>query len=584
MEEEEKSLGEYLDIIRRHKYLVLATIFIFTILSAAVAYLLPASYKSEGLILIESQEIPRDLVKSTVTSYAAQRIEVIKQRAMTTTNVMKMVDKFNLYADMRKKAPPSEMVVLFRKNVGLEMVEANVTDPNSGRQKRATIAFTVSFLDRSPGIAQKVANALVTEFLDENVKNRTNRAIETTAFLNEEANKFQRKIQKLEGKVAEFKDKYSDSLPELLQFNLSTIERLQEELVSNQNQVMQLKDQIASMSFDQNNLQYYLNPAAGVQQGLSGNINTDLVAAEAELSRLQTRYSSSHPDVIQLKRRVQTLRAELGVTENTTNVREELSLAKKELSSLKQRYADSHPDVKSLVNRVAVLQGKADSPRANSTPRIKSTTNKTNPIYLQLASKINLAQREISRLRGREAAIREKMTVYEARVVQTHQVQREYEDLTRDHANNLAKYQELKSKQLEAELAQNLESENKGESFTLIEPPSVPSKSEKPNREKIFALGVIASVMLGFGLALILEMIKGGVRGYSAITRVVGQVPLVVVPMIHTENDLKSRTDRKKWIVSGIIIAIILGIIGFHLFVMDLEVFWFKVLRKLSLL
>ena len=281
MEEEEKSLGEYLDIVRRHKYLVIGTALFFIILSAAIAYTLPATYKSEGLILIESQEIPRDLIKSTVTSYAAQRIEVIKQRTMTTSNIMELVDKFNLYAVLRKKAPPSELVEDFRKNVGVDMIEANVTDPNSGRAKRATIAFTVSFLDRSPVIAQQVANELVTEFLDENVKNRTNRAIETTAFLNEEANKFQRKIQRIEKKIAEFKDKYSDSLPELLQFNLSTIERLQEELVSNQNQVMQLKDQISSMSFDRNNLQYYANP--GVQSGSSGNANSDLVAADSSV-------------------------------------------------------------------------------------------------------------------------------------------------------------------------------------------------------------------------------------------------------------------------------------------------------------
>lgn len=579
MEEEEKSLGEYLDAIWRYKYVVIVTTLIFVSLSAVVAYILPASYKSQGLILIESQEIPRDLIKSTVTSYAAQRIEVIKQRTMTTSNVMKMVDKFNLYSEMRKKAPPSEVVAVFRKNVGVDMVEANVTDPNSGRAKRATIAFTVSFLDASPAVAQQVANELVTEFLDENVKTRTSRAIETTAFLNEEAGKFERKIQKLEKQIAEFKDKYSDSLPELLHFNLSTIERLQEELVSNQNQVMQLKDQIASMSLDQSNLQYYLGPRA--QSGSSAGPSSELATAEARLSELQTRYSDSHPDVVQLKKRVKTLRSELGIATSVTNVAQQLEEARNELSSLRQRYADNHPDVKRLVSRIAALENKAGS---SSEARTVKNVNKTNPIYLQLASKINLAQREISRLQSRQTVIREKMTLFEARVVKTHQVQREYEDLTRDHKNHLAKYQELKAKQLEAELAQNLESENKGESFTLIEPPLIPSKAEKPNRKKIFALGAIASVGLGLGLALLLDFLKGGVRGYNAITRAVGQVPLVVVPVIKTENDLKNRTNRKKWVIGGFIMATILGVVSFHFFVMNLEIFWFKLLRKLSLM
>ncbi len=100
MEEEVKGIGDYLDIIKRHKYLVIIPALILIAISAAVAYMLPATYKSEGLILIEAQEIPHDLVKSTVTSYADQRIEIIKQRIMTTANVMEIVNKYSLYPDI----------------------------------------------------------------------------------------------------------------------------------------------------------------------------------------------------------------------------------------------------------------------------------------------------------------------------------------------------------------------------------------------------------------------------------------------------------------------------------------------------
>ena len=105
MEEDVKGLGDYLDIIRRHRYWAVIPAIILIALSGLVSYLLPATYKSEGLILIESQEIPSDLIRSTVTSYADQRIEVIKQRIMTTTKVMALVEKYNLYPELRKKSP-----------------------------------------------------------------------------------------------------------------------------------------------------------------------------------------------------------------------------------------------------------------------------------------------------------------------------------------------------------------------------------------------------------------------------------------------------------------------------------------------
>lgn len=584
MEEEIKGLGDYLDAVRRHKYLVIFSTLILMLISASIAYLLPATYKSEGLILIESQEIPRDLVKSTVTSYADQRIEIIKQRIMTTSNVMNIVKKFNLYAEMRKSSPPSEIVELFRENIKIIMVEANVTDPRSGRARKASIAFKVGFLDKSPRVAQKVANELVTRFLNENVRTRTDRASETTAFLSDEASKFQRKVQKLDQEIAEFKDKYSDSLPELLQYNLSTVERLQAELTANQNQIVAMKDQVLALTLEQSNFSYYL-PNHTVDEG--SDTDSQLREVQAEYSRLKSRYSANHPDVMQLKRQITSLEAELGiVSDERAILDDELNLAEKRLIELKQRYAETHPDVKSVVKRVADLkQQLAKLPVAKSNSgSVNSSSRRTNPLYRQITAKIASNEREIIRLNQRQTEIRTQLEDYEQRIVQTHQVQRAYSDLTRDYENNLAKYNELKAKQLEAELAQNLESENKGESFTLIEPPLVPSKSEKPNRLKILVLGMVASVGAGIGLAILIDMIMGGIRGYNSISRVVGQAPLVVVPIIATEADIARKSLNRKRFIYGSLVLAVLSVVAFHFFVMNLEIFWFKLMRKLSLI
>jgi uncharacterized protein involved in exopolysaccharide biosynthesis len=583
MEEEVKELGDYLDIVRRHKYLVIFTTLALMALSAAVAYILPATYKSEGLILIESQEIPRDLVQSTVTSYADQRIEVIKQKILTTNNVMGIVDKFNLYGEMRKKSPPSEIVGLFRENISVSMVKAEVTDPRSGRARRASIAFKVSFMDKSANRAQKVANELVTRFLNENVRTRTDRARETTAFLSDEAKKFERKVQNLEQEVATFKDKYSDSLPELLQYNLSTVERLQMELTSNQNQILSMKDQVIALTLERSNLQYYI-PEQSNGPG-AGSSESQLLQAQGEYSRLQAKYSSNHPDVMQLKRQINSLKAELGIQVDDNGVSQsELVSAESELAFLKQRYADNHPDVKALVKRIASLKQQLNNSSASSRSNKSATDSSRNPLYSQIRGRIAAIEREIVRLNSRQDEIRSQLVEYERRIVQTHQVQRAYTDLTRDYENNVAKYRELKAKQLQAELAQNLESENKGESFTLIEPPRVPSKSEKPNRSKVLALGIVASIGIGLGLALLMDMIKGGVRGYNNVTRIVGHAPLVVIPMITTERDITRKILGRKRIIYTSIILVVALIVGFHFFVMNLEIFWFKLMRKISLL
>lgn len=531
MEEDVKGIGDYLEILNRHKKLVIYPAVLLMVLSAAVALLLPATYKSSGLILIESQEIPNDLVRSTVTSYADQRIAVIKQKLMTTAKVMAIVKKFNLYPNELKQSAPSAIVELFRENMIIDMVEASVTDPRSGRSKKANIAFNVSFMDKNPLVAQKVANELTTEFLTENVKTRTARASETREFLKEEGDKFQRKIQLLEKKLAEFKQEFNDSLPELLPYNLSMVEKLQDELVEGQNHMMILKDQIMTMSLELANLDALL-PTFGAQQPATAT--QQLAQAKGEYAAIQGKYSKNHPDVKRLKRQIESLESELT----------------------------------------------ADQKASNEEPEAQYKS----PLFLKINSKIDSSEREIKRIFARKKEINEKLSMFEKRVAETHQVKRAYDDLIRDYDNNLAKYKELRAKELQAELAQNLESENKGESFTLIEPPLVPNKPEKPNRPKIFIMGAVVSIGIGIGLALLFEMLVGGVRGYNEISRVLGSSPLVVVPMLTVKGEqvqnTTSRYTRLYWVIG----VAVLFVIGFHYLIMDLEIVWFKLLRKISLL
>lgn len=528
MDEEVKGISDYVEILIRHKKLIIYPAAFLIIISAAVASLLPATYKSSGLVLIESQEIPTDLVRSTVTSYAEQRIAVIKQKLMTKTRVMAIVNKYNLYPNDIHKSSASVIVELFRRHMSVDMVQANVTDPRSGRSKRASIAFTVSFLDEDPRTAQKVANELTTQFLDENVKTRTARAAETREFLKEEGDKFEHKIKLLEKKIADFKETYNDSLPELLPYNLSMVEKLQQELLVGQNQIISLKEQVLTMHLE------------------LANLNSLIPGKSKPVTAFQ-----------------------------------QISQAKIKLASLKDKYSEHHPDIKRLNRQIESLENelRTKDSASNEAP----TTEYKSPLFLKINSGIRSSEREIKRLLLRKNEAKNELAMFEKRVAETHQVKRAYSDLVRDYDNNLAKYKELRAKELQAELAQNLESENKGESFTLIEPPSLPSKPEKPNRPKIFMMGLVGSIGIGVGLALLFEMLVGGVRGYNEISRVMGSSPLVVVPMItvagESINKVANRFAKLYWLI-GVAIALIAA---FHFLIMDLQIFWFKFLRVISL-
>ena len=487
MEENVKSLTDYLHIVRRRKYIIAILALILLFASVVITVILPPVYVSQATILIEQQHIPMDLIKSTVTSYADERISMIQQRVMTFDNIKKIIDKFNLYAKEKAKLTEVELVEQFRTSAHLELVNAEVV--SQGRNSKATLAFKLSFDDKHPDMTQKVTNELVTLFLNENVRVRTERAEETTVFLEEEAEKFKLEIQKIENQLAEYKEKYSNSLPELLPVNLSTISRIESEIQQLSMQERMLDERKISLRSQLS----ITSPNLTSSSTTSDHVPMSLAELKLENSRLLSKYSATHPDVLRLQRQIDMLENEkmAGQQGGSTQLQE----ARQELAKLQQHYSDNHPDVKAAQRKLAELED-SESPAANK--RV-ADDNITNPAFLQIKNEIDVAEMEQANIKSYRATLQEKLKTIEVNVSQTNQVERGYYELMRDLDNQKAKYNDLKSKQLGAKLAQTMEEEQMAEKFSLLEAPRIPDKPIKPNRLKILFLGFIASIGGGLG-------------------------------------------------------------------------------------
>ena len=165
-----KTLAEYLAVLRRHKVQILAVTAVLAAVAAAVAIGLPPVYRSTATILVQEQEIPPDLVRSTITSFADERIQVISQQVMTRAVLLQLVDKYGLYEKYRQRATNDEILARMRKDIKLTTVNADISDRSSGRRVNATIAFTISYDSPQPDQAQKVASELASLYLNENAK------------------------------------------------------------------------------------------------------------------------------------------------------------------------------------------------------------------------------------------------------------------------------------------------------------------------------------------------------------------------------------------------------------------------------
>src|SRR5262245_48047211 len=132
-----------LAIMRRRKSQFWIAFAVLGLLSLIITFSWPATYRSTGTILITQEEIPTQLVPSTISGYAEQQIREIEQRVMTSKNLLDIIDRFGLYKDKQDKMARSDLVDLVRDNTTLEMVSADVVDPHNGKPQQATIAFTL---------------------------------------------------------------------------------------------------------------------------------------------------------------------------------------------------------------------------------------------------------------------------------------------------------------------------------------------------------------------------------------------------------------------------------------------------------
>ncbi|WP_369162971.1 GumC family protein [Candidatus Thiodiazotropha sp. LNASS1] len=531
MEEEELlGIGDYFAILKRRKMQLIVPAAIIMLLSIGLALGLPSIYRAEATILIEQQEIPSELVRSTVTSYAGERIQVISQRVMTTANLGKIIDEYGLYADEREDTSITLLAEALQEDIELEMISADVVDPRSGRPTTATIAFTLAYSNEVPRITQKVTNELVSLYLGENLRQRTQSAFETSSFLSAEAERLNQEITELEASLADFKEKNVNNLPELQQLNIQLMERNERELSETIQQIRSLEERKIYLQSEL----MQMSPTTDLYNS-SGN---RVVGTEDRLRALQTEY---------------------------------LALA--------TRYTDDHPTLIKMKDEIEVLEKELDT----NLEEKKKKAQSDNPAYLQLSTQLKAAVGELASLNTMREEIKGKIKDFEERLMQSPQVEREYRNLTRDYENALLKYQEVKAKQLEAQLAESLERERKGERFSLIEPPQLPEKPDKPNRMAILFLGFVFSFAGGFGNVVVRESMDQSVYGSKGVAAITHAPPLAVIPYIECSEDQRQHTTNGAIAIFGLIAAMAITVVSVHLFYKPLDVIWYIVLRKLGI-
>jgi len=519
MEPSTMTMNDYFEIAKRRKWSLILPVFIVFFGAAIVALALPSIYKSTSTILIEAQDIPADFVMTTVTSYAEQRLESIHQRIVSFPRLLDLINRFNLYPELKDKRTEEEIVGKMREDIILEPMSIEAADSRTRRSTGVTIAFTLSYEGKNPGTVHRVANILTSMFLEENLRVREKQAVETSEFLENEMDKVKADLSKLEAKMATFKGAHGNELPELLPVNMQSLNNIE-------NNIQRLNEQLRSLKEREGYLQSQL---ASIPREVDQN---HLAQLKAQLSYLRARYSDQYPDVIKTKAEIADLEKQRN---NSTG------------SSVQP---DNPPD---------------------------------NPVYITLAAQLSSTRADIKSVSRQIAESNKTADAYRRRIANTSKIEEEYKTILTERNNTQAKHDDLMRKHMEAKVAQGLEKEQKGERFTLIDPARLPEKPYKPNRLAIILIGFVLSIVAGVGWASLKEYNDQSIRDADSLTQATSFPVLAVIPEIMTEKDTRRITKKRTGMIIAIVLLILAGLTAFHFLIMDLNVFWAKLMRKVPL-
>jgi succinoglycan biosynthesis transport protein ExoP len=584
--------------LRRRRLPLLASAVGVFVVAVAIAALWPSTYSSSGTILIEQQELPTDLVRSAVSSYAAQRIQVISQRVMTTENLLRIIEKYNLYAKQRQRKSREEVISQMRRDGSLQMISADVIDPRDGRATKATIAFSIGYSSPSPELAAKVANELVSLYLQQNLETRQQSSRDAAAFLSGESARLSGEIAALDARLAQFKEQHANELPDLGALNQQMNSRTDDEIRDADLQLQALEQQLVFLDAQL----AQINPTAQIYTSTGERVMSPadrLKYLRTEYARVSALYSSDHPDVQRLKREIEGLEASGATTSSgvAADYRRQLEDAETRLASARERYAPDHPDVVRLSRLVDSLRTRqSDSsaaaaaaatpaPAGRSASKSAPPDDSDNPAFIQIRAQREATLGQRAALHIKRSQLLRKRDDYEGRLAKAPAVERDYMSIVRELTSAQNQYQQVRQKSMEAQISANLETERKGERFTLIEPPLEPQEPTSPNRPVIVLFGLILAIGIGFTVAVLLESMDGSVRSRDELVELVSTAPLAIIPRMATRDvEASGRQVRRKRLLAGAATgAVVVAVFLVHVLYKPLDVLWAVALRKLGI-
>lgn len=483
----EFDIKRYWEILRRRRYTALAAAIAVVSIFTWGSYLWPDTYEASSTLVVETSSL--DPLVTGASGTLEERIRNLKG-IFTSRSIIERAMKKSDFPNANNAGQSGAIVAQVRKNIKVT-TKGPDTDSN---------IFTVSYAGNDPRLVQNMANALVSELVEDSLNNRKSEAAKSYDFIQSQVAEYRSKLEASDRSIGIFREKHP-------------------RFVSQSEQMSILQNDSLS----------------------SGEVEAGIRLKELSIKRdsLQRQLSSGNT-------------AAYVAREGSPQAR--LNFLNNQLALLNAKFTDRHPEIIKVKNEIEELESQIS--QAQKMQQTNPAAAELNPAYQQMKVELAATDAEIESLRARYGELRRHHQ--EAQVV-IPGVQEEWLKLQRDRNDYQKTYDDLLQKLEKARVTNDLALANTTAGIRVTDPALLPRYPVRPDRIRLILLGIAMAIVSGIGTALLLENLNKSYKDEESVESDLKMKVLAAIPQIQTSEDEISerRLDKRVFTYAGMYFFII---------------------------
>jgi polysaccharide chain length determinant protein (PEP-CTERM system associated) len=513
-----RKLGEYANILRKRRWLILLPAIVIGLAIAYVVFRLPDMYESVTLIVVKPSTLPNSVVPTITEETLTRELTSISQVVTSRSSLQPLMEKYDLYKEERQRGEPMELLIdQMRKQIKVEV--------NTSRND-ITNGFNITYRGRDPKATQAVAAELASKYIDEQTKGTINAGASAKQFIEEQVRTAKDELDTIDTQRLKYLQENMNNLPsqsQALVGRLTALHEGQKAMISELGRSRDLgaayRSQLADItkSYDQEIAMAAENTTDPKTTMAWANLANRRSELEAELQTLMTQYKEKHPDVVAKKSQLESVKRDQD---------QMIADWKTRIEERRQRLIQlSDPRLLTLRTQITMV----DSDMA----RQQKLLNETNAQIAELDARINaIPNAEV----GLEA-------------------------IDREYQTKKLNYDNLLSQQQKIAVGADAAKDQQGSGIQVVDPANLPERPVAPKRFLLTLGGFGLGIALGLLLAMSFELRRlFTIQTTEDAKHYTGLPVLATIPELLTAAEARAIPRRQKLAMAmGIAIAVVLA-------------------------